>query len=95
MEGSLFVKSDSVIIEDGRLLTAEGDLLGGYVVEGEDLEETCVKKAKEKNIDIEIIKPLSPRIKWGADENGKKIIMVNINYLSKLKNKSEKWKENL
>ena len=90
------VASGPVIIEDGKLLVSKDNkddfykFIGGTVREGEDLEESCIRQAKEAcNADIEIIRPLFPNILYENPTTKEKMTIVLINYLAKLKNKDE------
>ena len=53
MEGKFIVASGPVIIEQGSLLVSKDNkddfykFIGGTVKEGEDLEEACIRQAKE------------------------------------------------
>ena len=90
------IASGPVIIENGKLLVCKDNkddfykLIGGKIQEGESLEETCIRRAKEAcNADIEIIRPLFPNILYENPQTKEKMIIVLINYLAKLKNKDE------
>ena len=90
------IASGPVIIEKGKLLVIKDNkddfykLPGGTVREGESLEHACIRKAKEEcNAEIEIIKPLSPNILYENPQTKEKMVIVLINYLAKLKNKSK------
>ena len=90
------IVSGPVIIENGKLLVAKDNkddfykLIGGRIEEGEQLEEACIRKAKEAcNADIEIIKPLSSNILYENPQTKEKMIIVLINYLARLKNPKE------
>lgn len=90
------VASGPVIIDDGRLLVSKDEkddfykLPGGIVKEGENLEDACLRKAKQElNADIEIIRPLFPKILYENPQTKEKMVIVLINYLAKLKNKTE------
>ena len=97
IEGKLIIASGPVIIEDGKLLVNKDDkddfykIPGGSVKEGiQDLEEACHKKVKEEiNGEIEIIKPLHPKILWENPQTKEKMTIVLFSYLAKLKNKDE------
>lgn len=97
MEGKFIIASGPVIIEDGKLLVDKDNkddfykLPGGTIQEGmEDLEQACHRKVKEEiNGEIEIIKPLHPKILWENPQTKEKMVIVLVSYLAKLKNKSE------
>ena len=90
MEGKLFIKSNSVVMQNNKVLVdSGGKLLGGFVLEDENLEEACVRGAREKEVDVEIVKPLHSKIKWGEDGKGEKVILVDVNFLSKLRRENE------
>lgn len=93
MEGKFIIASGPVIIENGKLLVNKDDrddfykLPGGRIVEGETLEEACHRKSiEDNNAEIEIIKPLHPRVLWQNPQTKEKMAIVLINYLAKLKN---------
>jgi len=79
------IRSDAVVLKDGKILLEGGSLIGKWVEEGEDAEEACKKKARERSLDINILKPLHPMIQWGVDDKGKKAVFVSLNYLAELK----------
>lgn len=90
------VVSGPVIVENGKLLVSKDNkddfykLIGGRVKEGEELEEACIRKAREAcNADIEIIKPLFPNILYENPQTREKMIIILINYLARLKNLKE------
>jgi len=97
MEGKFIIASGPVIIEDGKLLVDKDNkddfykLPGGTIKEGtEDLEEACRNKVKEEiNGEIEIIRPLHPKILWENPTTKEKMAILLISYLAKLKNKPE------
>ena len=96
MEGKFIVASGPVIIEDGKLLVFKDSkddfykLIGGKIQEGENLEDACMRNAKEAcDAEIEIIRPLLPNILYENPQTKEKMIIVLINYLAKLKNKDE------
>lgn len=96
MEGKFIIASGPVIIEEGKLLVSKDSkddfykLIGGRIKEGETLEETCIRKAKEAvNADVEIIRPLLPNILYENPQTKEKMVIVLINYLAKLKNRDE------
>jgi len=96
MEGKFIIASGPVIIEDGKLLVNKDDkdefykLPGGTIKEGEELEDACIRKVKEEiNGEIEIIKPLYPKVLWENPTTKEKMTIVLINYLAKLLNKNE------
>ena len=93
MNGKHIVVCGSVIIEDNKiLLVKEGKdefykLPGGTVKEGESLEDTCRREIKEEiNGEIEIIKPLTPKILWENPQTKEKMTIVLTSFLAKLKN---------
>jgi len=90
------VVSGPVIIEDGKLLVIKDDkdefykLPGGTVKKGEELEEACIRKAREEiNAEIEIIKPLFPKVLYENPQTKEPMTIMLINYLAKLKNKND------
>jgi len=91
------IVSGPVIIEDGKLLANKDDkddfykLPGGTIKENSgDLEEECHKRVKEEvNGEIEIIKPLHPKVLWENPQTKEKMTIVLVSYLAKLKNKEE------
>ena len=94
MEGKYLIASGPVIIEKEKLLVNKDDkddfykLPGGRILEGESLEQACIRKSKEENnAEIEIIKPLHPMILWENPQTKEKMTIVLIHYLAKLKNK--------
>lgn len=96
MEGKHIVVSGPIIIEDNKLLTVkEGEdefykLPGGTSEEDEELEETCKREIKEEiNGEIEIIKPLNPKVLWENPHSKEKMTIMPTSYLAKLKNKQE------
>ena len=97
LEGKYIIASGPVIIEDGKLLVNKDDkddfykIPGGSVQENtEDLEEACRKKVKEEiNGEIEIIKPLHPKILWENPKTKEKMTIILTSYLAKLKNENE------
>jgi len=97
LEGRYLVASGPVIIENGKLLVDKDDkddfykLPGGSIKEdSEDLEAACHRKVKEEiNGEIEIIKPLHPKILWENPQTKEKMTIVLVSYLAKLKNKDQ------
>ena len=91
------IASGPVIIENGKLLVSKDfkdnfyKLPGGRVKIGkESLEHACKRRVKEEvNGDIEILKPLYPQVLWKNPTTKKKMIIILINYLARLKNKSK------
>ena len=81
----LAIRSDAVVLKDGKVLSEDGSLIGNWIKEGEDAEEVCRKKAKSQSLDITIVKPLHPMIQWGMDNKGEKAVVVSLNYLAELK----------
>ena len=96
-EGKYIIASGPVIIEDRKLLVNKDDKDNFYKLPGgstqrnaEDLEEECHKKVREEiNAEIEIIKPLHPKILWENPETKEKMAILLTSYLAKLKNKSD------
>jgi mutator protein MutT len=95
-EGKFLVASGPVIIENGRLLVDKDEkddfwkLPGGTINEGEELEDACKRKVKEEiNGEIEIIKPLYPKILYENPTTKEKMKIILINYLAKLLNPNE------
>jgi len=95
MEGKFIIASGPVIIENKKLLVSKDHkdnfykLIGGRVLEGENLEDACKNRSREAcNADIEIIKPLMPNILYENPTTKEKMVIVLINYLAKLKNKN-------
>lgn len=96
-EGKYIIASGPVIIEDRKLLVNKDDKDNFYKLPGgstqrnaEDLEEECRKKVREEiNAEIEIIKPLHPKILWENPETKEKMAILLTSYLAKLKNKSD------
>lgn len=96
MEGKYILASGPVIIEKGKLLVDKDDkddfykLPGGTINQEEDLERACKRMAKEEiNAEIEIIKPLHPKVLWENPTTKEKMTIVLVSYLAKLKNKQE------
>lgn len=97
LQGKYLVASGPVIIENGKLLVDKDDkddfykLPGGSIREGtEDLEDACHRKVKEEiNGEIEIIKPMHPKILWENPQTKEKMTIVLVSYLAKLKNKKD------
>ncbi len=96
MEGKYIVVSGPIIIENGKLLTVkEGDdefykLPGGTLEEKENLEGACKREVKEEiNGEIDIMKPLSPKVLWENPHTKEKMAIILTSYLAKLKNKGK------
>lgn len=97
LQGKYLVASGPVIIEDGKLLVDKDDkddfykLPGGSIKEGtEDLEDACHRKVKEEiNGEIEIIKPMHPKLLWENPQTKEKMTIILVSYLAKLKNKKD------
>lgn len=90
MNGKVIILTEPIVVKDGKLLTlpnnVDFELPVGLVQEGEDLEEACIRNAKDFDLNIEVIKPLHPRISWKNNSvTGEKVAVVSINYLTKLK----------
>jgi hypothetical protein len=85
--GRIVVRSDAVIMKEGKILTEDGELIGGWLREGDDCEAGFRRKAEEKNLSVSVEKPLSPMILWKLDEKGRRVAIVSLNYLAKLNNK--------
>jgi len=81
----LAIRSDAVVLKNGKLLADGANLIGNWIREGEDAEEVCRKTATKIGMDIELIKPLHPMVRWGTNEKGEKCAIVNLSYLAKLK----------
>ena len=97
LEGKYLIASGPVIIQNGKLLVDKDDkddfykLPGGSIKENtEDLEEACHRKVKEEiNGEIEIIKPLHPKILWENPQTKEKMTIVLISYQAKLLNEND------
>jgi ADP-ribose pyrophosphatase YjhB (NUDIX family) len=97
LEGKYLVASGPVIIEDGKLLVDKDNkddfykLPGGSIREGtEDLEAACYRKVKEEiNGEVEIIKPMHPKVLWENPQTKEKMTIILVSYLAKLKNKKD------
>jgi len=97
MEMKTIIASGPVIIEDGKLLVDKDDkddfykLPGGTIKENsETLEEACHRKVKEEiNGEIEIIKPLHPKVLWENPQTKEKMTIILVSYQAKLLNKNE------
>jgi len=97
LEGKYLIVSGPVIIEDGKLLVDKDDkddfykLPGGSIKESsEDLEDACHRRVKEEiNGEIEIIKPLHPKVLWENPQTKEKMTIVLVSYQAKLLNKDE------
>ena len=97
LEGKYLIASGPVIIQNGKLLVDKDDkddfykLPGGSIKESiEDLEEACHRKVKEEiNGEIEIIKPLYPKVLWENPQTKEKMTIILISYQAKLLNKKE------
>jgi ADP-ribose pyrophosphatase YjhB (NUDIX family) len=91
------VASGPVIIQNGKLLVDKDlkddfyKLPGGTLNAGtEDLEEACYRKARESvNAEIEIIKPLHPKVLWENPQTKEKMAILLVSYLARLKNPEE------
>jgi ADP-ribose pyrophosphatase YjhB (NUDIX family) len=91
------VASGPVIIHNGKLLVDKDlkddfyKIPGGTISPGtEDLEEACHRKAREGiNAEIEIIKPLHPKVLWENPQTKEKMAILLVSYLAKLKNPKE------
>ena len=91
------IASGPVIIEDGKLLVDKDDkddfykLPGGTIKENsETLEEACHRKVKEEiNGEIEIIKPLHPKVLWENPQTKEKMTIILVSYQAKLLNKNK------
>ncbi len=97
LEGKYLIASGPVIIKNGKLLVDKDDkddfykLPGGSIKENiESLEEACHRKIKEEiNGEIEIIKPLHPKILWENPQTKEKMTIILVSYQAKLLNKDE------
>jgi ADP-ribose pyrophosphatase YjhB (NUDIX family) len=90
------IASGPVIIQDGKLLTDKDNEDDFYKIpgegqeEGESLEETCIREAKEEiNADITIIKKLSTLILNENPTTHKKMRIELHHYLADLNNLTE------
>lgn len=81
----LAIRSDAVVLKDGKILLDNRSLIGDWVREGEDAEEVCKRKAKDSSLNIDIIKPLHPMIQWGTNNKREKAVVVSLGYLAELK----------
>lgn len=96
-EGKHLVVSGPVIIEDNKLLVNKDSkddfykLPGGSIENNvESLEEACRRETKEEiNAEIEIIKPLSPKILWENPTTKEKMTIILTSFLAKLQNPEE------
>ena len=97
LEGKHLVVSGPVIIDNGKLLVNKDTkddfykLPGGSVEKDiETLEEACHREVKKEiNGEIEIIKPLTPKILWENPTTKEKMTIVLTSFLAKLKNPKE------
>lgn len=97
LEGKYLIAAGPVIIQDRKLLVNRDNkddfykIPGGSIQENiGDLEQACIKKVKEEiNGEIEIIKPLHPKILWENPQTKEKMTIVLTSYLAKLKNINE------
>ncbi|MFH0808341.1 MAG: NUDIX domain-containing protein [archaeon] len=97
LEGKYLIASGPVIIEGRKILVNKDDkdefykIPGGSISEGiGDLEKACHIKVKEEiNGEIEIIKPLHPKILWKNPQTKEKMTIILTSYLAKLKNKEK------
>jgi len=93
----IIIASGPVIIENGKILLSKDakddfyKLPGGSVKLGkESLEQGCKRRVKEEvNGNIEIIHPLDSHVLWKNPSTKEPMIIVLVNYLSKLKNKNQ------
>ncbi len=83
------IRSDAVVLKDGKILLEDGRLIGNWIKVGEDAEEVCRETATKMGMDIELIKPLHPTVRWGTNEKGEKCTVVNLSYLAKLKGEED------
>lgn len=79
------IVSGPVIIENNKILLNKDEkddfwkIVGGKAQEGETLEETAKREAKEEmGIDIKIIRPMNSMVLWKKDK-----AIVLIHYLAK------------
>jgi len=97
LEGKFLIASGPVIIKDRKLLVNKDDKDDFYKIPGgsinketESLEKACHEKVKEEiNGEIEIIKPLSPKILWENPQTKEKMTIILTSYQAKLTNKEE------
>ena len=96
MEEKTIIASGPIIIKEGKLLVNHDEkddfykLPGGTIREGESFEEACVNATKrENNVEIKIIKPLSPMILWENPQTGEKMKIILIHYLAELLNEED------
>lgn len=90
------IASGPVIIEKGKLLVNKDNkddfykIPGGTVEQGDSLQETCIREAKEENnADVEIIMPLNPMIIYKNPQTKEEMTIILIHFLAKLKNPKE------
>jgi ADP-ribose pyrophosphatase YjhB (NUDIX family) len=93
MEGKFIIAAGPVVVRRGKLLLSKDSkddfykLIGGSLKSGEQLEEACIRRAREAcGAEIKIIKPLSSNILYENPQTKEKMVIVLINYLAKLKN---------
>ena len=97
LTGKHLVVSGPVIIQDNKLLVNKDSkddfykLPGGSIENNiESLEEACKRETKEEiNAEIEIIKPLTPKILWENPTTKEKMTIILTSFLAKLKNPDE------
>jgi 8-oxo-dGTP diphosphatase len=90
------IASGPVIIENGKLLVNKDNkddfykIPGGTVENGDSLEYSCMREAKEEiNAEIEIVRPLHPMIIYKNPQTKEEMTIVLIHYSARLKNKSQ------
>ena len=63
---------------------------GGTIRDGEGFEEACINATKRgNNVDVKVIKPLSPMILWENPQTGEKMKIILIHYLGELIDEEE------
>ena len=97
IEGKFIIASGPVIIEDRKLLVNKDNkddfykLPGGSIEKNiETLEEAYKREVKEEiNGEIEIIKPLTPKVLWQNPTTKEEMTIILTSFLAKLTNKKE------
>jgi 8-oxo-dGTP diphosphatase len=90
------ITSGAVVLKDRKLLVNRDSkddffkLPGGSVNKGESFEAACIREAlEENNVDVRIIRALSPMILWENPQTNEPMTIVLVHYLVKLLNESE------